>query len=370
MSDFQITIERDVPIPDGETRGGVHAKYKDKLVSMKIGDSFFLENTTKEEIANLIRYAKRLGVHLLARDFDEDPDYLAPGVRAWRVQQEVLPGRKPNTPSKSLFDTPAAEEVDEHLYWHHRRDKLVLRDLMTATPPKGFVQIDKAKYQSLLAQGEVFEARPADKIVDAVLENVYSNDTYWYHAESDSFWMSRAGETIPVNADAAVSIEVREELYITGCFVNQICAETDIAYLMINEEKRKAVIWAYDRNVQPLIDEGYRKTDTLEFSEALLQWYNEPHFWRSPTTGLPLMCEPGYRNIPTFHGGWEQLTEHEYQCEAITAAPDYDTYWRRGDGSCTVVPPEKYGKARKTKGAVQISKRVFDQWTEENSEEL
>jgi hypothetical protein len=370
--DFTITIEKDVPLPNGQTRGGIHARHKEKLMSMGIGDSFFLENMTKEEIANLIRYAKRLGVHLLARDTDEDEDYLAPGVRAWRVEQEDLPGRKPNA-SKSLFDDSPAIDVQTareiaavKKYWHNKRDHLVLVTNALSPKPEGFQQIDAQDYQALLATGEAFEAATGGTTGKAP-EQSWPEETYWYHGESESVWSLPAGEPITESADVAVSMQIRKELFDAIRFAEGVNGLQPCRFY-INESARRVDIKELDP--RPVLSGDWVEADPIQFGEALIQFYDRPHFWRSPKTGSPLMSQPGYQNIPPFCAGWTEMSEYEYECEAITHAPDYNTFWRRADGTCTVVPPERYGKARKTAGAMQISEEVYEAWLLTEEDEL
>lgn len=396
--EFTITIEKGVAIPDGQTRGGIHAKHKEKLTSMRIGDSFFLENITKDEIANLIRYAKRLGVHLLARDTDEDEDYLAPGVRAWRVEQEDLPGRKPNKPtvSKSMFDdddTPdTAPRTKEDLrqsiiaqfdsglisnierdkklsdndlpppdlkHWHNKKEHLVMKTDGSVAKLKGFVEIGAERYGALLACGEAFDVRTEAKADKAPQSETYAEDTYWYHAESDSVWVLDAGEPIP--ADIGAHNQIDKELFDAVMYAQNTPANT---CLWTNESR--SILFGVDNDeieVQEyLILKSYDIVTQHEAGRILIKHYDNPTYWRSPETGSILQKPPGYMNGYHFTPGWEECEGYEYDAECIRHAPDYDTYWRRANGTCTIVPPEKYEKACSTAGAVQIGERAYQSW--------
>lgn len=396
--EFTITIEKGVAVPDGQTRGGIHAKHKEKLTSMQIGDSFFLENITKDEIANLIRYAKRLGVHLLARDTDEDEDYLAPGVRAWRVEQEDLPGRKPNNPtvSKGMFeddDTPdtaprtkedlrhiiisqfdngliSSKERDKKLldndlpapglkHWHNKKEELVMKTEGSVDKLKGFVEITAQRYGALLACGEAFDVRPGVKPAEKIEEpNSYSEDTYWYHAESDSVWALKANEAIQGNIGE--HNQISKELFGACLYVSEVPHDQ-----LIFADIIRCKVFAVEADVELcewLQENGLEQLTHIEAGHRLLEWYDEPTFWRSPETGHIMQKLPGYLNGYHFTLGWEQCMAHEYDAESIRHAPDYDTYWRRANGTCTIVPPEKYEKARKTVGAIQIGERAYQSW--------
>jgi len=408
--EFTLTIEKGVPLPDGQTRGGVHAKHKKNLLSMAIGDSFFLENITKEEISNLIRYAKRLGVHLLARDTDEDEDYMAPGVRAWRVEQEDLPGRKPNTASKSIFDpefespaTAPAEPVereaildafdngqltvkrrDELLkeggyeapqvrYWRNKKESLVLMS-NDGEKPKGFTEISRNNYLSLLATGDAFEARSGVKEAPQKTPHeeplTYDHRTYYYHAESDSVWKLEAGEPMGTDADSACSVPVSQETYEAFVFVQGVQEQREQpTCLYLNNDLCYAAIQPEHRH-EEMIAHGWQQVSTVEFCGALLDWYNAPSYWRSPKTGQIMQKPAGWTENKTLHfDDWEEVTEAEYSAESLLKKPDYDTYWRRANGTCTIVPPEKFEKALKTDGAVQISQRVYERWLAEQPTE-
>lgn len=364
--EFTITIEKGVAIPDGQTRGGIHAKHKEKLTSMQIGDSFFLENITKDEIANLIRYAKRLGVHLLARDTDEDEDYLAPGVRAWRVEQEDLPGRKPNNPtvSKGMFDDDDARTAKDLpppdlKHWHNKKEDLVMKTDGSVTKLKGFVEIGAQRYGALLACGEAFDVRTEAKTDKVDEPNFYAEDTYWYHAESDSVWILPANEPIPTNIGEHNQIE--KDLFDAVTYVEN--APADMC-LWTNENR--SILFGVDNDeieVQEyLILKSYDIVTHHEAGRILIKHYDMPTYWRSPETGYILQKLPGYRNGHHFTPGWEECSGYEYGAESIRHAPDYNTYWRRANGTCTVVPPEKYEKARNTAGAVQIGERAYQSW--------
>lgn len=129
-----ITVDKGVPHPGHPKRGtgSLHTKYHDKLTAMAIGDSFFLRNTTREDITPLLRYAKRININLSARDTDEDEVYMHPGVRVWRVDREDLPGpkgddSKSEAPTSQEDVTPSGDETLSCLradnsrvrYWHH-----------------------------------------------------------------------------------------------------------------------------------------------------------------------------------------------------------------------------------------------------------
>lgn len=413
--EFTLTIEKGVPLPDGQIRGGVHAKHKKNLLSMAIGDSFFLENITKEEISNLIRYAKRLGVHLLARDTDEDEDYMAPGVRAWRVEQEDLPGRKPNATSKSIFDPefepdsassallanvaqPSREDIlhtynigassikhrDELLrlygydapdirYWRNKKESLVMRT-DAGEKPKGFTEICENDYRSLLATGDAFEARSSVKKEPQKTPQeeplTYEHPTYYYHAESESVWKLAAGEPIGTDADSVGSVLISQEAYQAFVFVEGVLEQREQpGRLYLNNALCYAAIQPEARH-EEMIAHGWRQVPTVEFCGALLDWYNAPSYWRSPSTGHILQKAVGWTENKTLHfDDWEEVTEAEYSAESLLKKPDYETYWRRANGTCTIVPPEKFEKALKTDGAVQISQRVYERWLAEQPTE-
>ena len=171
-----LTIDAGIPLPEGAKRGSMHGQYRDKLLAMKIGDSFFFENKTREDLRGLVRYAKGLEVHLMARDTDEDEVYLTPGVRTWRVDQEDLPGRKPNKA--------------EPTYWINRDLDVMYTCVPGETPTdRGAVQIAPAEF-NMLAEGI----------------------RYWYHAESESAFMMHYGE-VPQGADGAFCDQITQERF-------------------------------------------------------------------------------------------------------------------------------------------------------------
>jgi len=58
--------------------------------------------------------------------------------------------------------------------------------------------------------------RKSRKDKEEAAEEVFSEDTYFYHAESDSYFMCKKGEVIPTDADFQISAEISKEEYEKG----------------------------------------------------------------------------------------------------------------------------------------------------------
>lgn len=63
-------------------------KYAEQLLSMKVGDSFFVEGVRPAELGSVRRLAYTLGIKLTIRFVLSDPIYGKSGTRVKRVKSE------------------------------------------------------------------------------------------------------------------------------------------------------------------------------------------------------------------------------------------------------------------------------------------
>lgn len=278
-----ITIDRGIPIPGEDEPVSLIGQCHDKVLSMEIGDSFFLEDTFAEHLRAVIHYADtKLNMTLLARDTDSDEVYLVPGVRVWRIGKE----RMVTEPVVDLNET----------YWKNKHGVVISGPKGARPNGDDWVQIARAEYLKLLVKQD----EPAEQ------------ETYWYHAESDTTFALPPGEE-------------------PG---DPLCEPINKDEFLIR-----------------------MKLEETEFGG---------NYWKDPKGPVVVEWLPGRYPDPKM--GHVRVTKAEYVHYWNTTLPQ--TYWRRADGSCTVVPREKLEKAMKTPGAVQISVNEYNAWKSTQDEEL
>lgn len=109
MTSIVISVDKDIPLPNGNPRAHSFAVLGPQLRNLAVGDSFFMGRATLNDVAGLIRFADRLGIKLKAFEVDDDEVYLLPGVRIWRVSDDAT---NPAQGSGSVTErrTPAEQE--------------------------------------------------------------------------------------------------------------------------------------------------------------------------------------------------------------------------------------------------------------------
>ena len=107
MTSITISVDKDLPLPDGNPRAHSFAPLAGPLRNLAVGDSFFMARATLNDVAGLVRFGDRLGIKLKAFEVDDDEIYLLPGVRIWRVgddSAEVTKGAGVLTETRSLAE--------------------------------------------------------------------------------------------------------------------------------------------------------------------------------------------------------------------------------------------------------------------------
>lgn len=109
-----ITVEKDVSQTKRRTRLGdpEHHPLAAQLRAMAVDDSFFIEGGERSSCRPMITLGKRLGVHLVARDVDEDEVYQTKGVRLWRIDESQVRTRTRKV-AEPAAEAPAAVEDDD-----------------------------------------------------------------------------------------------------------------------------------------------------------------------------------------------------------------------------------------------------------------
>jgi hypothetical protein len=312
---FVITIDRGVSL-DEKRKGSNYAGYKNSLMAMEFGDSFFLENQTRDDVRGLTRYAKKLGVHLRSQETDEDELYGEPGIRLERVPQDALPGRKP-------------EVQGDVTYWRLGSHPCCRVQTMAPgdKPPasEGWSQIAPATYA---------------KLVQECPDHV----DYFYHPESDSF------HTVPKSEIAAFEAEGSGVRFPGD---DGLSNSIDVA--------------AYSVGVHRTVVDPARKESKKALAKAAAAAKKKdlnPTYWRHPSVDLVVECLPGKPK----EGGYIQVDRAEYDAHVARTRvkpevpADVITYWRKSDGSVVEVPAKKFEVAKKTPGAVQVTRAEFDEY--------
>lgn len=232
---FVITIDKGVNVPPTVHQRSVFAQNRDTLIAMEIGDSFFQENGTREDVANLIRYAKRHLVHLQAFEVEEDEVYSVPGVRVVRVEQEDLPGRKPTT---------VAPPEDNRTYWINRKSKkrYVCEPGIRPEDAKA-VQISKAEFD--------LDANN-DKPVQQVIAR------FFHHPESNSVFETSDMEYVP---EEGVT-EVEEAAYLS--LKTQYEAGSEYSYW---KSKTSSLVVQYLPGRHPAPSQGLEYSNLEEYQK-------------------------------------------------------------------------------------------------------
>lgn len=306
-----ITIDKGVPFPEGAKRGSMHEQYRDKLLAMEIGDSFFRINETRDDIAPLIRYAKRLNVHLMARNTDEDEIFMEPGVRAWRVEQEDLPGRK--------ADVVKEKEAQNDTYWVNRKTGELFHCLPSVRPDDVKAkQIARIEY-------------------DLLLEAKTKKDTFtgfWYHPESDSVFMFTPGKPLDgTDGDTAMCNPISEKEFAERTVLD----EKDFGGNFWKDDAGTVVV-EYLPGRYPEPEEGKVRATFGEY-EA---------FRQKQVAANPVAPKKGKASKSV-----EPTVE------------EANTFWRRRDGTCVEITPDRLIKAQNTPGAVQITEEEFRAWEDD-----
>lgn len=94
----EIHLDEGVAIPPPSSTRAFGDPRAAQLRAMDIDtgrNSFYLEGETKKGVRSLIALGKRIGVYLIAREFQAGTDELndEAGVRVWRVSEEMVPRR-------------------------------------------------------------------------------------------------------------------------------------------------------------------------------------------------------------------------------------------------------------------------------------
>lgn len=331
-----ITIDKGIPLPDDKIRHSHYAKYKEKLLAMAIGDSFFLEHTTKDEVGGLIRHAKRLNVHLLAVDLEEDPDYLEPGVRLWRVEQDQLPGRK-----------PAVKDKDDEIL--------------------GQINILFHGFKNGMWEKEEFVSRVAALSKTLIDPTKAPPPTYWHNGTTDEYFIMPP--FLSGHTEEGDTIEVTHEGYQKGLERKRAQAEqTSTETYWKDMQKMRLRICKPGTTPPTNSATKWEQITKDEHDQLKTDWEDDLPctYWRKPKPHHYEVREflPG--KAPDENEGWTPATKYDY--ELSLTIPAGKTYWRRVDGSCVEVGPEKYLLATKTKGAIQIKKTDFNKWLKEQQD--
>lgn len=109
-----ITVEKDVSQTKRRTRLGdpEHHPLAAQLRAMAVDDSFFIEGGERSACRPMITLGKKLGVHLVARDVDEDEVYQTKGVRLWRIDESQVRTRTRKTVEPEVVDPVIPEDDD------------------------------------------------------------------------------------------------------------------------------------------------------------------------------------------------------------------------------------------------------------------
>ncbi|HFH4186268.1 TPA: hypothetical protein ACGJ4G_002271 [Pseudomonas aeruginosa] len=160
-----IIVEQDVEQPGTRRKRGVDMndpKVK-TLLSMRVGDSFFLADVTKKDVRPLLDLGKKVNVPLIARDVELDEIYQKAGVRVWRIDESEVRTRRTKAQieaEKQTLTVDKRTQLDSVRYWHHPESSCVLR----SGPGTGqehpseengdplLVEIDEAEYIRLSAE--------------------------------------------------------------------------------------------------------------------------------------------------------------------------------------------------------------------------
>ncbi len=89
----KIKLDKDVPVAPARRSKAMQDPRAKDLLAMPIDtgkNSFYLEGKTKKDVRSLIALGRRIGVYLIAREFEAGTDeiYDEAGVRLWRVSKE------------------------------------------------------------------------------------------------------------------------------------------------------------------------------------------------------------------------------------------------------------------------------------------
>ncbi|HEP8763936.1 TPA: hypothetical protein VDU53_003507 [Pseudomonas aeruginosa] len=163
-----IIVEQDVEQPGTRRKRGVDMndpKVK-TLLSMRVGDSFFLADVTKKDVRPLLDLGKKVNVPLIARDVDLDEIYQKAGVRVWRIDESEVRTRRTKAQIEAEKQTLTVDKSaflkGSVRYWHHPESECVFRtgpgtgkghpsgpDFDEAQTP---MEIDEAEYIRLSAE--------------------------------------------------------------------------------------------------------------------------------------------------------------------------------------------------------------------------
>ncbi|MBG4400741.1 hypothetical protein I4940_07985 [Pseudomonas aeruginosa] len=127
-----IIVEQDVEQPGTRRKRGVDMndpKVK-TLLSMGVGDSFFLADVTKKDVRPLLDLGKKVNVPLIARDVDLDEIYQKAGVRVWRIDESEVRTRRTKAQIEAEKQTLTVDKnthSDPVRYWHHPESECVFR---------------------------------------------------------------------------------------------------------------------------------------------------------------------------------------------------------------------------------------------------
>jgi len=104
-----IVVEKDIPRKKRRGANPADDPRSAQLKAMDVGDSFFIAGGARKDCRSVINLAKKLNIHLLARDVEVDDIYQAKGVRVWRIDESEVRTRG----TKGVLPPTPKPEVDD-----------------------------------------------------------------------------------------------------------------------------------------------------------------------------------------------------------------------------------------------------------------
>lgn len=289
-----ITIDPQTPLPTDDKPKGIYHVFLPSLQAMKIGDSFFREGETAEEVRGLMRYAKRNGIHLKAADLDEDDIYFTAGVRVERVSQDDLPGRKPDIPD------------NDKTFW--RLGKGVCPRVMT---------LDAGEVPDVNAGWEQITVVEHRQLVRTCPDHC----TYWYHPESESVWTQPKEDEFHGDG-ISHQIEIDEYIKLSGKgkVIEGHQAKSALEMTTYWKNKTTGMITAYLPGKKPDKKKDYVEVERADYDEQIASEGNDKPtpkeivttWWRK-SNGQCVEVEPARYIKATKTKGAVEITEDEYK---------------------------------------------------------
>jgi hypothetical protein len=322
---YILTIDKGVPLP-GDTQPSLIAQCREKVPSMEIGDSFFLAHVTKDNILKALDYCEEhFDAFLLPAETDLDEVYQLPGVRVWRIlSHEPVPvpeKTKVEKPKKVKDEDDEIRRPNQPTFWQSKKKVKGVYELTVCgpgqrpEPHEKWSQISEPEFDRLTADAEAAANTPLEDRPDG---NTYAEETYWYHAESESYMALPPGD--------------HSELFNTA---------------------DGALLAPIDRD---------------EYAKHMAEQEQEfgGNFWQDKKGVVVTEYLPG--KWPPAAKGYNRATYSEYKAYQNKQIPE--TFWRKSCGTCVKVPRAKLEVAMKTPGAVQITVNEYNDWLAEQDNEL